>query len=160
MINPYVEAYVWFKNELYSMESMLDALNGREAVQKACIACEKKKISDQKELESLQQGKKTFKSLLKSSSAKQDSITKLTDSIERADLDIQEYKHLINFLTIYHGQLCINKFKAEKARQYMRAVNVYAIREVQNSHKHAVFFHSFLDLTKEPTAQLVVQPEQ
>jgi len=46
MINPYVEAYVWFKNELYTMESLLDGLNGREAVQKACIACEKKKVSD------------------------------------------------------------------------------------------------------------------
>lgn len=46
MINPYVEAYVWFKNELYTAESMLDALKGVEAVQKACINCEKKKQSD------------------------------------------------------------------------------------------------------------------
>lgn len=77
MINPYVEAYVWFKNELYTAESMLDALNGVAAVQKACINCEKKKQSDESELAKLQQGKTTFKSLLKSSSAKQESIAKL-----------------------------------------------------------------------------------
>jgi len=77
MINPYVEAYVWFKNELYTAESMLDALNGVMAVQKASINCEKKKQSDEVELAKLQQGKTTFKSLLKSSSAKQESIAKL-----------------------------------------------------------------------------------
>lgn len=150
MINPYVEAYVWFKNELYTAESMLDALNGVAAVQKACINCEKKKQSDQTELDKLQQGKTTFKSLLKSSSAKQESIAKLCDNIERANLDIQEYKALNNFLTIYHGQVSIDKFKREKHSMYMRALNVFSIREVQNSHKHAVFFHGFLDLHAKP----------
>jgi len=159
MINPYVEAYVWFKNELYTAESMLDALNGVAAVQKACINCEKKKQSDQTELDKLQQGKTTFKSLLKSSSAKQESIAKLCDNIERANLDIQEYKALNNFLTIYHGQVSIDKFKKEKHRMYMRALNVFSIREVQNSHKHAVFFHGFLDLHGKPQAEQSAEPQ-
>eukprot|EP00352_Strombidinopsis_acuminata_P002047 CAMPEP_0176387550 /NCGR_PEP_ID=MMETSP0126-20121128/36862_1 /TAXON_ID=141414 ORGANISM="Strombidinopsis acuminatum, Strain SPMC142" /NCGR_SAMPLE_ID=MMETSP0126 /ASSEMBLY_ACC=CAM_ASM_000229 /LENGTH=53 /DNA_ID=CAMNT_0017755223 /DNA_START=403 /DNA_END=564 /DNA_ORIENTATION=- len=53
-MNPYVEAYVWFKNELYSAVSMIDALNGISAVQKACINCEKKKQSNEAELNKLE----------------------------------------------------------------------------------------------------------
>lgn len=44
----------------------------------------------------------------------------------------------------------------------MRALNVFSIREVQNSHKHAVFFHGFLDLNKpkEGEAQAETPVEQ
>jgi len=31
--------------------------------------------------------------------------------IEAANVDIEEYRKLINFITIYHGQMAIEKFK-------------------------------------------------
>jgi hypothetical protein len=63
-------------------------------------------------------GKKTLKSIFKSKSSKENDILNLQAAIEVANKDIEDYKKLINFLTIYHGQVAIAKFKREKAKQY------------------------------------------
>lgn len=70
-------------------------------------ATESKKRTDQHELEKLSQGKKTIKSIFKSKSSKENDILNLQAVIEVANKDIEDYKKLINFLTIYHGQVAI-----------------------------------------------------
>ena len=34
------------------------------------------------------------------------------------NVDVEDYRKLINFVTIYHGQLAIDKFKKAKLLQY------------------------------------------
>lgn len=38
----------------------------------------------------------------------------LQAGVEVANKDIEDYKKLVNFLTIYHGQMATQKFKQEK----------------------------------------------
>jgi len=71
---------------------------------------EKKKITDQQEMQKLIEGKKTLKSVFKSKSKKEQSIIDLQDAQNVADIQIADYKTLINFLTIYHGSTSIPKF--------------------------------------------------
>jgi hypothetical protein len=101
--NPYREAYLVIKGELLDLKGMADALHGREQVVKQQSATESKKRSDQLEVEKLSQGKTTLKSIFKSSKGKEEDIHKHQAAIEVATKDIQDYKKLINFLTIYHG---------------------------------------------------------
>ena len=56
-------------------------------------------------------GKTTLKSVFKSKSKKESNILGLQASIEIADTEIQDFKKLITFLTIYHGSDAVPKFK-------------------------------------------------
>lgn len=56
-------------------------------------------------------GKATLKSFFKSKSQKESNILTLQAALEIADQEIIDFKKLINFLTIYHGEMAIPKFK-------------------------------------------------
>ena len=144
--NPYRDAYIWMKGEYLDVQGMYDCLQGREGVMKAQLQTEEKKKSDQKELDKLSQGKTTFKSILKSKSQKESNILTLQASIEIADQEIQDFKKLINFLTIYHGQVAIPKFKVAKSKMYLKMLNNFCVKEISNAHLTATLFHSLLEL--------------
>lgn len=139
--NPFKEAYLLLKGELLDLKGMSDALQGREQVVKSQSATESKKRSDMQEVEKLSQGKTTLKSIFKSSKSKENDIVSLQAAIEVATKDIQDYRKLINFLTIYHGQVAIQKFKKEKAQQYLRLMHNMSVKEISNSHQQATFWH-------------------
>ena len=46
-------------------------------------------------------GKTTFKSFFKSKDGKEKEILNLQARIEQANIDIEEYRKLINFITVY-----------------------------------------------------------
>jgi len=107
MRNPYREVYMVLKGELLDLKGMSEALHGREAVVKSLSSTEAKKRSDTEEIEKLSQGKTTLKSFFKSKSGKENEILQLQAAVEVANRDIKDYKKLITFLTIYHGQVAI-----------------------------------------------------
>lgn len=146
--NPYREAYYWLKGELLDLKGMNEALTGREQVVKMQSATESKRRSDQAELEKLNQGKTSIKNIFKSKSGKLSEITKLETEIELATKDIADYKKLINFLTIYHGEKAIQEFKRQKQRQYLRALNGVCVKEISNSHLSATLWHAILEVEK------------
>lgn len=96
-------------------------------------------------MEKLSQGKTTLKSIFKSSKSKEADIMVLQAGIEIANKDIQDYKKLIHFLTIYHGQVAIQKFKREKSKQYLKMMHNMSVKEISNSHAHATFWHMVLE---------------
>ena len=106
-----------------------------------------KRRSDESELDKLTQGKKTLKTIFKSKSGKENDILNLQAAIEVAGKDIEDYKKLINFLTIYHGEVAIPKFKKEKIKQYFRSLHIFCVREISNSHLSAVLWHSLLEIS-------------
>lgn len=144
--NPYRDAYIWMKGELLDVQGMFDCLQGREGVMKAQLSTEQKKKDDEKELSKLSAGKTTFKSLLKSKSQKESNILTLQASIEIADQEIGDFKKLITFLTIYHGQQAIPKFKIAKSKLYLKMLNTFCVKEISNAHLTATLFHSLLEL--------------
>lgn len=105
-----------------------------------------KKRSDQAELDKLNAGKKSVKNFFKSKSSKENTIVNLQANIELANKDLEDYSKLINFLTIYHGQIAIPKFKSGKANQYYRMLNFFAVKEISNSHLSATLWHSLLEV--------------
>ena len=60
--------------------------------------------------------------------------------------DAQDFKKLINFLTIYHGQVAIPKFKIAKSKMYLKMLNTFCVKEISNAHLTATLFHSLLEL--------------
>lgn len=59
-------------------------------------------------------GKTTLKSFFKSKTGKEQEILNLQAQIEQANVDIEEYRKLINFITVYQGHFAIEKFKKDK----------------------------------------------
>lgn len=142
--NPYRDAYYWIKGELLDIKGMNEALQGREQVVKMLSATEAKKRNDQQELEKLNLGKKTLKSIFKSKSSKENDMLNLQANIEVANKDIEDYKKLINFLTIYHGQVAIQKFKKEKASQYFKILSGVGAKEITSSHSLANLWYALI----------------
>jgi len=91
-------------------------------------------------------GKATMKSFFKSKSQKESNVLTLQASIEIADQEILDFKKLINFLTIYHGQVAIPKFKVAKSKMYLKMLNNFCVKEISNAHLTATLFHSLLEL--------------
>jgi hypothetical protein len=151
--NPYREAYLVLKGELLDLQGMADAISGREQVVKLQSACASKIRSDKEEMEKLQQGKTTLKSIFKSSKSKENDILTLQATIEVANKDLNDYKKLIHWLTIYHGQHAITKFKKEKQRQYLKLMHNMSVKEISNSHLQATFWHSILEMGQKKVPQ-------
>lgn len=145
--NPFRESYIWIKSELLDIKGMYDALMGRENLIKQQASCDSKKRADILELDKLNAGKQTLKTFFKSSSKKDQDKVNLQNMIDYATKDIEEYKKLINFLTIYLGEVAIPKFKDEKKVDYLKALNLFCIREISNSHSSATLWHSLLEMT-------------
>ena len=123
------------------MLGMIDCLNGREIIIKAQMATEEKKRSEQKEFEKLSAGKTTLKSIFSSKAKKETSMQNLDKNQEVLEKEISDYKALANYLTTYHAQEVIAKFKEEKYREYVRMLNNFCVKEISNAHTNATLYH-------------------
>ena len=145
--NPYKEAYIWLKGELLDLMGAKDAINGKGTVETALSDLEKKKKERQTELEKMSMGKTTLKSFFKSKSTIENDITRYQREVEQMTTDLEEYRKLVNFIIIYHGNIAIDKFKSNKVAQYMRMLNNFAVREISNAHLAATLYHQLLELS-------------
>lgn len=109
-----MEAALWIRGEMLDIAGMLNALKGREFVMKQQLQCEDNKRSDQEELEKLSLGKTTLKTFFKSKEGKDRDMVLLQAKIKQADVDIEEYRKVISFITVLQGHFAITKFKADK----------------------------------------------
>ena len=110
------------------------------------MSAEQKKKSNKAELDKLNEGKKTMKSMFKSKAGKESSVSKLTSSLENADQEIEDLQKVNNFLTIYHGQISIPTFKNSKAKMYLKSLNSFCLKEISNAHTSGILYHSLLEL--------------
>lgn len=147
--NPFREAWIWIKGELLDVRGMMDAMSGRDGVIQKQLKTEQKIRDKQKELDKLTLGKTTLKSFFKSKSAVEKDILNYQADIEAMNVDVEDYRKLINFVTIYHGQLAIDKFKKAKLLQYQKMLNFFAVREIGNAHISATLYHSILELNEQ-----------
>ena len=144
--SPFAESALWIKGEMLDIQGMIDALKGRETVMKKQMAAESKRRDDQEELEKLSLGKTTLKSFFKSKSGKEADILALQAKIEGANVDIEEYRKLINFITIFHGQMAIDKFKKQKMQQYRLMLQSMSTRSINNSYLTATLNSGILQV--------------
>jgi hypothetical protein len=102
------------------MKGMLDALIGREGVMREQIASESTRRDNQSELDKLEMGKTSFKNFFKSKDSKEKSKQELRAKIDSSNHTIDDFRKLVNFVTILHGHMVIDKFKEHKVIQYKR----------------------------------------
>ena len=147
--NPFREAWIWIKGELLDVRGMMDDMNGRDQVIQKQLKTEEKIRDKQKELDKMTLGKTTLKSFFKTKGTIEKDILNYQSDIEQMNVDVEDYRKLINFITIYHGQLAIDKFKKAKLLQYQKMLNFFAVREIGNAHTSATLYHSILELNEQ-----------
>jgi len=58
--------------------------------------------------------------------------------------EVEDFKKLMIYLTIYHREVAIEEFKKDRHAAYLKMVNSVSVGEVSNSHKIAGLYHSML----------------
>merc|ERR1711862_148278 len=79
---------------------MMDAMNGRDGVIQKQLKTEQKVRDKQKELDKMTLGKTTLKSFFKTKSGVEKDILNYQADIEAMNVDVEDYRKLINFVTI------------------------------------------------------------
>lgn len=64
--NPFVDMYHWCKGEIYDLQALVDAVARCENVEKEQKKLEEKKKNTQADLENVNQGRKTVRTIFKS----------------------------------------------------------------------------------------------
>lgn len=138
--NPFTDLYHWVKGEMYDVCAFQDAVLLREALAKKVKELSKKNVSTQKDIESLNAGKKTVTTLFKS----EGDVGTMTNKIATRESDIDYSQRLLDVLTIYLGGLVLEEFKKEKLGLYCRIIQQFHVVEISNSHQQASFWSQML----------------
>jgi len=128
--NPFTDLYHWVKGELYDLAAMKNVLDERKRVQERCKELDKKKKSTQKDIESINMGKKTVTTLFKNS----DDVGSMTSKVEGAERDLETTTSLYDVMTIYLATKVVPEFKSEKQKLYHRILQQFHVVEISNSH--------------------------
>jgi hypothetical protein len=65
MKNPFEEMYHWCKGEIYDLQAMVEAVSCKDMIEKSYKRLENKKMDTQKDLENVNQGRKTVRTIFK-----------------------------------------------------------------------------------------------
>eukprot|EP00343_Euplotes_focardii_P001388 CAMPEP_0205802994 /NCGR_PEP_ID=MMETSP0205-20121125/5505_1 /ASSEMBLY_ACC=CAM_ASM_000278 /TAXON_ID=36767 /ORGANISM="Euplotes focardii, Strain TN1" /LENGTH=159 /DNA_ID=CAMNT_0053070343 /DNA_START=139 /DNA_END=618 /DNA_ORIENTATION=+ len=118
--NPVKDFFYWIKGEIYDLQALNDCFLGRERLIKRKAKLENKKKNDQSTLDKLSQGKKTLGTIFKGESAKQVTMTNLSNSIATAERDIELYDKILAMVESYIGKNVIPEFKEQKEKFYYK----------------------------------------
>jgi hypothetical protein len=143
--NPFGDFHNWIIGEITDIESLQEAIKGRDNILGIKNKILSKKRTDTEELEKLNQGKKTMKTLFKSASGKQAKITVLSSNISQAEKDIEEYDKLTKMVEVHLGETVIPTFKETQMKAYYQICQGVACAEIEDSNKTAKFWANFLE---------------
>ena len=123
----------WLKFEIYDLEAIIEAVDKSHEMEKRKTAKIKQRNSDQDTLRTLKDGKDTFTSFFRSKEGKVNKITELTESISKAERDIECLDLLHKIVVLQLNQAAINFFKREKFGTYNHTLNLYAVKVIENN---------------------------
>ena len=116
--NPFTDLYHWVKGEMYDVQAYQYALIIREKVIRNLDDLKKKNKSTQKDIESLNSGKKTVTTLFKN----EGDVGSMTNKIAARDTEIDYTSRLLDVLTIYLGGKLLDEFKRDKKSLYNKII--------------------------------------
>jgi len=99
--NPFKHIKNWIKEELMNLESLLAAMDEKEACNTRKQKCTKLLASERALVEKINHNKFHVKLMLKSQEAKSDFQIELLRSIKRREEDIQTWDQIKKFLIVY-----------------------------------------------------------
>ena len=122
--------YHWCKGEIHDIKAILTAINQKQTFENLLKKTESKKSSTQQDLENVNQGKKTVRTIFKN----EKDATGLLNTIENAEKELENLGVLIDIITIYIGEDIIPKFKKDKLKIYQKIMQQFTILEINNAH--------------------------
>ena len=132
--------YHWIKGENYDIGSFSACLAGRNATAKRVKELKSKKTSTQKDIETVNAGKKSVTTLFK----KKDDVGNMSAKIEKYDAETEVQIKVLDVMTIYIGGPLLDQFKKEKLALYRRVIQQYYVTEIANNHQSAGFWGKML----------------
>lgn len=145
LTNPFLEFHNWILGEISDIESLQEAIQCRDKTIGHMGKLNAKKKTETEELNKLEAGKKTIKTLFKSVSSKQTKITALTTSISQLEKDFEEVGKLVKMIEVHLGETVIPSFKESQAAAYYKICQAFACQEIDDSNKVATFWSEFLE---------------
>lgn len=143
--NPFAEFHNWILGEISDVEAIQEAIHCRDKSIQHRGKLDSKKRSAQTEVDNLNKGKKTLKSLFTSKSGAQTKIATLTASIAQLEKDIEEMDKLVKMIEIHLGETVIPHFKETQMKHYYTNCQKFAVMEIEDSNKSATYWANFLE---------------
>jgi len=118
--NPFEKMRYWIKQEIHDFEAMIKSIEGIDKLLKDKEKLIAKICSAQKEMQNLEEGKKSFKTLFQSQTGRHNKISELNTYISRSEVIVETYDKVLNLLTVYMWMKEISQFKLWKASNYYK----------------------------------------
>lgn len=142
LANPFEELYHWCKGEIYDLQAMQDMLAVRETLEKQQTKIQGNKKSAQNDLENMNMGKKTIRTVFK----KETDTEAMAAQIQMNEQEIEKFEKFLGIVTVHIGQNVIPRFKREKLEIYKKVVTVLSYLEISNAHLGAVLWQDVFKL--------------
>lgn len=133
MMNPFKTMRLWIKWELMDIQAINEAVEIRGQIEALRVSKAKKRENYQKELEQLNQGKSSFKTLFSSKEGKVNRITELTHKISNGEKELDAFDLYLKIIVLQINQAAIPYFKQDKVAIYNDLLNVYSQQHVYNA---------------------------
>jgi len=140
--NPFTDLYHWVKGEVYDLTAFNNAVEERKKILTRVKELKKKAVGTKKDIESVNEGKKTVSTLFKD----QNDVGAMTHKIENTERELEIYTQLLDVMTVYLGRAVLPAYKAEKLRLYQRILQQFHVVEISNSHQLASFWSQVLQV--------------
>lgn len=111
MMNPFKTMRLWIKWELMDIQAINEAVEIRSQIETLKISKAKKRENYQKELEQLNQGKSSFKTLFSSKEGKVNRITELGHKISNGEKELDAFDLYLKIVVLQINQAAIPFFK-------------------------------------------------
>mmetsp|Transcript_14680 Transcript_14680/g.16394 ORF Transcript_14680/g.16394 Transcript_14680/m.16394 type:complete len:323 (+) Transcript_14680:638-1606(+) len=133
--NPFIRFKYWVKEEIIDLHALLQAVGQKNSLESKKSKLLTKIKSANSELEKLNSGKKTFKTIFKSQSSKASTITNLTTFVAQAEKDVEIYDKIIKVVTVHMHQTLLPEFKTKKVKGYVASLKDFSDNESKNSNE-------------------------
>lgn len=131
--NPYKTMKLWLRWEQLDITSILEAVDVKNQLEGRKSHLFQKKIDYQKELEKLNQGKSTLKTMFTSKDGKVNRITELTRKIAGSEKEMECIELYVKIIILQINQAAIPYFKRDKVHLYNDLLNTYSQQHMFNS---------------------------
>jgi hypothetical protein len=139
--NPFDALYYWCKGEIYDIKSLVTSIQQRDAIEKQIRKTRQKKEETAEDLDKIQEGKTTMRTVFKNSS----DTSGMQKQIEVNEREIDNLTLLYELITIYLGEEVIPSFKKCKVNVYKQIMTQVATVELSNCYYVANFWSKILN---------------
>lgn len=122
LVNPMDTLYYWVKGEIYDVKALMVSISQRETIEKQIKKTKQKKADTSEDLDKMQEGKTTVRTMFKNTS----DTSSMQKQVEVSDREIENLSLLFDLITIYLGEEVIPAFKRRKAAVYKQVMGQVA----------------------------------